>query len=232
MGLGCSVRAMRCLRPWRGHAWRRPTQAWTGAELKVLAAVRCVPIAAVVVFGFGGLVALAVAVSLYLGLWSATKNTGLLLQEQTDTLLDTVKERIDSRLQPVVEQAKWIAAHLAEEDFDVNDQETLDAFMFGALAASPQVRWFALVSPSGRSRRWDRARNVVLDEDWSSRLDIRGWLREGETLRAMAWQAPLWAHTTGGTVVLHDAPLWRNGEFLGMPGRIVPIENLSAGNWI
>ena len=44
----------------------------------------------------------------------------------------------------------------------------------------------------------------------------------------MRWRAPVWTHTIGTTVVLHDAPLWRDGEFVGMLGQIVPIAELSA----
>ena len=187
-----------------------------------------IPITAVAVFGLSGLVALAVVLSLFLGLSSATENTKLLFQEQVDGLLDAIEERIDGRLLPVVEQARWIAEHVRSHGLDIHDYAQLDTFMFGALAAAPQVAGIAIVEPNGRSRRWGREERGVVAEDWSGREDIREWLEFGRRDNAMQWRAPLWTHTTGSTVVLHDTPLRRDGRFLGMLGQIVPISDLSA----
>ena len=185
------------------------------------------PIAPVVVFGLGGLVALAVALSLGVGLWSATENTRLLIQEQTDGFMDTIKGRIDARLEPVVAQANWITSHFASDDFDPNNIAALDDFMRGTLAASPQVRGIAYVTPNGHSRRWDRESNSVVAEDWSMRPEIINWIADARKARTTRWQAPIWTHTTGTTMVLHDAPVWRDGEFLGVIGQIVPVAGLS-----
>ena len=187
-----------------------------------------IPIAVVAVFGLGGLVAIAVGISLYLGLSSATENTRRLLQDQVDSFIDTIEQRIDGRLQPVVEQARWIASHVERGALDIHEHRHLDTFMFGALAGTPQVAGLAIVEPDGQSWRWGRAGPVMVSEDWADRPDIREWLEEGRKATGAQWRAPLWTPTTETTVVLHDAPLRRAGRFFGMLGQIVPISGLSA----
>ena len=186
-----------------------------------------IPITAVAVFGLGGLVALAVGLSLYLGLSSATENTRQLLQEQVDELLDAIEQKLHDRLKPVEEQARWIAEHVDRRALDLHDLAALDAFMFGALAATPQVAGLAVVEPDGRSRRWGREERGVTAEDWSNREGIREWLAAGEREGEMKWREPLWTDTIDSTVLLHDTPLKRDGRFLGMLGQIVPISDLS-----
>ena len=63
------------------------------------------PITAITVVGLGALVALAVGVSLYLGLSSATENTRRLMAQRSETLVNGLEQRISSQLQPVVRQA-------------------------------------------------------------------------------------------------------------------------------
>ena len=66
-----------------------------------------VPITAIAVVGLGALVALAVGVSLYLGLSSATENTRRLMAQRSETLVNGLERRIATQLQPVVRQAQW-----------------------------------------------------------------------------------------------------------------------------
>ena len=64
------------------------------------------PITAITVVGLGALVALAVGVSLYLGLSSATENTRRLMAQRSEALVDGLEQRIASQLQPVMRQAR------------------------------------------------------------------------------------------------------------------------------
>ena len=52
------------------------------------------PITAITVVGLGALVALAVGVSLYLGLSSATENTRRLMAQRSETLVNGLEQRI------------------------------------------------------------------------------------------------------------------------------------------
>ncbi len=188
---------------------------------------RKVPISIVVVLGLGGLVAITVGVVLYLGVVGATRNTERLLVDKSETLIDSMEQRVKSILAPVREQSRWIAAVISAGEINLDDTADLDQFMRGVLAATPQVAGIAYTNPLGVSRRWQRDPWMVVEEDWSGRADIRAWLEEGETQTAPLWRRPFWTATIEQTVVLHDIPLRQNGEFLGMIGQIVPVSDLS-----
>ena len=187
-----------------------------------------VSIATVAVLGIGALVGSTVALALYLGLSSAADNTRSLLTEQVDDFIDTVAQRISDRLEPVLAQASWIAERVESGAVELDDTESLDTFITGALSATPQVAGIAIVYPDGRSRRWGREGPVIIEEDWSVRPEIMDWLAVGATATAPAWRQPFWTYTLQSYVVLHDVALRRDSRFVAMFGQVVPISDLSA----
>ena len=188
---------------------------------------RRVPITAVAVFGLGALVALAAGVVLWLGLGSAAESTRQLIHERSDTVLDGLERELRSRLDPVTEQASWIASLVADGTLDLTDETRLDAFMFGALAATPQVAGIGFFRPGGTGRVWLRGNRAAVTEDRSGNERFLEWLRAGKWTRHAAWQDPIWVDTLGKAAVLHDSPLRRDDQFLGMLGQIVLVEELS-----
>ncbi len=186
-----------------------------------------VPVTAVAVFGLGALVALAVGVVLWLGLGSALESTRSLIQERSNTVLDTLERRLETRLQPVEEQANWITSLVAAGKLDLEDEARLDAFMFGALAATPQVAGIGYFRPNGIGRVWYRGARAAEDQDRSADEGLREWLRAGMWTRTSAWQDPLWVEPLKTTTVLHDSPVRQGDRFLGMLGQIVPVADLS-----
>lgn len=185
------------------------------------------PVTAVAVFGLGALVALAAGVALWLGLGSALESTRSLVQERSNAVLDTLEGRLESRLQPVAEQAGWIASLVAAGTLDLGDEARLDAFMFGALAATPQVAGIGYFRPNGAGRVWYRGARAAEDEDRSADEGFREWLRAGRWTRTSAWQNPIWVDTLDTAAVLYDSPLRRDGRFLGMLGQVIPVADLS-----
>ena len=185
-------------------------------------------IVTVTCLSIGLLVGLAVAISLFLGLSSAASNTQRLLVEQVENYMDLIEARIDSRLQPVVVQAEWVYDRIERGRISVADTVELDNFMSGVVAATPQLAGIAYVSPQGMVRRWDRRNTEAIVEDWSDRPQVFDWLQEGEHGAARAWREPFWTDTIGEYVLLHDARLERDGQYLGMFGQVIPINDLSA----
>ncbi|NKC13823.1 MAG: HAMP domain-containing protein [Gammaproteobacteria bacterium] len=193
-----------------------------------LLAGRRFPAATVAVLGLGLLVAISVGVVLSIGVGSATANTRALLQAQGEALIDFIELRVDARLTPVMSQARWVAQAIERGEVDLDAAQTLDAFMFGALAGTPQVAGIAIVETSGRSRRWSRAPRQMIDENWSDRPDVVQWLEVGRTQQEPAWRSPFWTQTLNTTVVLYDTPLRIAGRYIGMLGQVVPISELSG----
>ena len=121
------------------------------------------PITAIAVVGLGALVALAVGVSLYLGLSSATENTRRLMTQRSETLVNGLEQRIASQLQPVVRQARWAVEQIERGTVGLDDAQALNAFMLGTLGAMPQVEGIAITDSRALSRRWRASSALPLE---------------------------------------------------------------------
>ena len=185
------------------------------------------PITAIAVVGLGALVALAVGVSLYLGLSSATENTRRLMAQRSEALVDGLEQRIASQLQPVVRQAQWAVEQFERETVALDDAQALNTFILGALGAMPQVEGIAITGPRALSRRWRRSSVEPLVEDWSDRPAAIAWLEAGASQVGSKWQAPFWTHTLGTTILLLDTPIRIDGKFAGLFSQAVTVSDLS-----
>ena len=185
------------------------------------------PITAIAVVGLGALVALAVGVSLYLGLSSATENTRRLMAQRSETLVNGIEQRIASQLQPVVRQAQWAVEQIERGTVRLDDAQALNAFMLGALGAMPQVEGIAITDSRALSRRWRASSALPLVEDWSERAAVVAWLEAGASQIGSKWQAPFWTHTLGTTILLLDTPIRIGGKFAGLFSQAVIISDLS-----
>ena len=188
---------------------------------------RRAPITAVAVFGLGALVALAAGIVLWLGIGSTAETTRVLMQERFDAVLDDLERQLRSRFEPVRQQARWIVSLAADGALDFAEQDRLDAFMFGALAATPQVATLGFFRPDGRGRAWYRGARVAVREDRSAEPGVRAWLRRGERAGTSSWRDPIWLDTLNEAVVLHDSPVRRGGRFEGLLAQAVPVSELS-----
>ena len=181
----------------------------------------------VAVFGLGALVALAAGAVLWLGLASAAESTRRLIQERSDTVLDSLERELGSRLEPITEQARWISALVADGKLDLEDRAGVDAFMFGALAATPQVAGIAFFRPDGTGRAWYRGARAAVSEDRSRDPNFHRWMINGRRATSANWRDPIWLDTLDKPAVLHDSPLRKDDRFIGMFGQVVLTEELS-----
>ena len=150
------------------------------------------PITAIAVVGLGALVALAVGVSLFLGLSSATENTRRLMAQRSEWLVDDLEQRIGSQLQPVMRQARWAVEQIERGNVKLDDARALDQFILGALGAVPQVEGIAITDPGARSRRWNGESVEPLVEDWSDRPGVSAWLEAGASGSVMPQSCARW----------------------------------------
>ena len=186
-----------------------------------------VPITAIAVVGLGALVALAVGVSLYLGLSSATENTRRLMAQRSETLVSGLERRITSQLQPVVQQARWAVEQIERGNVTLEDTQALNTFIHGALGAMPQVEGIAITDAHALNRRWRGSSVQPLAEDWSDSPTVAAWIEAGASLTGPRWQAPFWTSTLGTTILLLDTPIRIGGEFAGLFSQAVTISDLS-----
>ena len=184
-----------------------------------------IPITTITVFGTSSLLAFTVGIVLYLGFNQAAQTTRQLWAEQSETLIDSMEQSLDAHLKPIHDQSLWIAKDIK----DISDLATLDEYMFGSLAATPQVSGIVIISITGHSRRWHRENRLAVDEDWTEDTSIRDYLNLVKSANSPVWREPIFSQTVSSTTLLHDIPL-RNaeGEFIGVLAQIVTLQELSA----
>ncbi|HRQ82904.1 MAG TPA: hypothetical protein PKZ97_17465, partial [Azospirillaceae bacterium] len=121
------------------------------------------PIAAVLVGGFGGLVLLAVAAVLALGLSSGGRNTFSLLNDNAELVLSNVELRLRQRLETAERAAAYIAGLAESGAFDHIDPQAHEEALRAVLALAPDVTNIAYLREDGsgvRVRRGDALTRV------------------------------------------------------------------------
>ena len=177
-----------------------------------------IPITAITVFGTSSLLALSVGIVLYLGFNQAAESTRQLWADQGKTLIDAIDQSLNERLKPISDQARWVARDVK----DLSDLSSLDDYIFGTLAATPQVAGVAIIQVSGKGRRWHRKERLAITEDWSQKPWFKDYLNQVKSAGSSAWREPIFTNTLDSSTLLHDIPL-RNadGEFIGIFAQIV-----------
>lgn len=186
---------------------------------------RRIPITAITVFGTSSLLVITVGIVLFLGFGQAVQSTRQLWAEQSEGLIDSMESSLDARLKPIRDQALWMARDIK----DVSDLASLDDYVFGALAATPQVIGIAVVDANGMSRRWHRESRSAIDEDWSTRSFIKDYMAVVEQDDKPTWRDPIFTYTVKKSTLLHDIALHdASGGFIGILAQIVPISEISG----
>ncbi|HZN87053.1 MAG TPA: adenylate/guanylate cyclase domain-containing protein [Burkholderiales bacterium] len=189
---------------------------------------RRISFATIAVSGLGAFVALAVGATLYVSASRGLRSTHAWIAQQAEARLDALEQRLEARLRPVADQGESIAEAFADGRIDPARPAVLDAFMFGALGATPQVSDLGIVDPFGRTRRWSRGALAASSADWSQRPEVRKWLVAGREQDGPAWRPLVWEDAAvRGPSLLHQVALQRAGNFVGMLGQVVPMAKLS-----
>lgn len=185
-------------------------------------------ITAILGLGFGSLTALAVGGVLLIGLLGARANTGALLRDKAELTLDSVVDHIRGQLDPIMAMAEQVREHISLSDLDPKDQSTFDAFMFGALAAMPQLTGVGYVTPDFRVRRYGRSDFRVYPESIGDQPAARRAMEAARADPVPAWGEPLLSPLLNETALLLRAPIMRRGEFRGLLVPVISIRSLSV----
>jgi len=136
-----------------------------------------------------GLVLVAVLPVVLLGYFGARENTGRLMRDRSELVLDVVVQRITAHLDPVRAQLQHVALAVRQGVLNPDDESAMGAFVNGALAATPQVTGIAFVRPDLTVRRYNRSDYQPYDEASAANLpavtqislglSCAGWDRSG-----------------------------------------------------
>ncbi len=188
-----------------------------------------VPISSVLMWGFGGLVFLAVGTVLFISLWSAQRNTFDLLRDKAGLQLSALVERVWTHLDPVSEGNAFLAGLMARGEVDPGDHAQLVDYMTAAMAATPQVRGMSFVDPRLMVTHAVRSKDGVSIRltDWSGNRDSARMMENARAQPQPYWGEPAWLDLVKTTLINRRAPVWRNGEFLGVLITAVSVSDLS-----
>ena len=181
------------------------------------------------VLGFGGLVLLAVALVLGLGLWSATKNTFDLLHEQAEAMIEIMVASVAQHLEPAEAQLRHLGAQLESGAIDISNDDDIGKYLSGALAATPHIRSVVFIHEDARMvfalRRDD---GVILQVvDISQMPVIREGLEGGRERSGVFWAEVIHPETSEYTLLNVRRPVRKDGEYLGLLASTVRVDRLS-----
>ena len=181
------------------------------------------------VIGFGGLVLLAVASVLGLGLWSATENTFDLLREQSEATIEIMLASVAQHLEPAEAQLVHLGAQLESGAIDATDDDDIGKYLSGALAATPHVRSVVFIHADARMvfalRRDDGVNLRVIDV--SQMPVIREGLESGRERTGVYWAEVIHPETSEYTLLNVRRPVRKDGEYLGLLAATVRVDRLS-----
>ncbi len=180
-------------------------------------AIYRLPIAFLLVIGFGGLVAVAVASVLYLGLVSAGRNTFELIQVAANYRLDTIETHIRDLLKPSETIASDIALTMTTGAIDREDTQQIGDLLRGVVTGAPQISG-ALFSDS-------QLRTVVADStgdggvyvfEVDKSADANFALGFERVANGAGWGYPVWQSELQQPLLPYVAPVRIDGEIVGM----------------
>ncbi len=186
-----------------------------------------IPLRTALVLGSGGLMLLAVTVALFLGYRGARETTVELLSDSADAILNGTVHVLERELNPVVDQALWIAEEFASGRVGFSDPHALDIFIRGTLAATRELTGLALFTPDYRERLYSRGIDHAVLENRSPERGSLAWIDAIRAQRHPSWGAPIWVDDLRETIINLRTPLFRDGRFLGVLIQGVSIADLS-----
>ncbi|WP_448190410.1 adenylate/guanylate cyclase domain-containing protein [Azospirillum sp. sgz301742] len=187
------------------------------------------PIAAVLVAGFGSLMLAAVASVLILGLVSAGRNTFALLSDKADLALAGVEVRVRHQLDPAADMAKFVAKLIERNELNPADTRRLEDTLRGALGSAPDVTGVAFIAPDLTGVRVGRLDGLlkVHDLDLRGATDVPAEVFNGADRSTPQWAEPLWSKEARTSFVSLFHPVRRDGKYVGQVAVGVSLGDLS-----
>ena len=187
------------------------------------------PIAAVLVAGFGTLMLAAVASVLILGLSSAGRNTFALLNDKADLAIDSVVVRVRHQLDPARDQITYLSGLIESGKLDPDDRQSMLDTLRGALAATPQVTGVAFSPIDQVVLRVGRVNGEVKEGtmDLSASPEMTKAMAEGKDRQGPYWAEPVWSPEGKTTLLTLRMPVRRDDRFLGLMIVAVALGDLS-----
>lgn len=189
------------------------------------------PVAAVLVGGFSGLILLAVASVLGLGLFSAGRNTYALLNDKADLVLQNVEIRVRHQLDPARAMVRDLAGMIGRGELNPADRARLADTLRGALGAMTDVTGVSVAGADGLGVRVGRIDGVLRTKevDVANETGLPEAVRDERTRGRPGpeWIDPVWSPELRRSLLVVVQPVYDGGRFLGQVAVAVSLGDLS-----
>ncbi len=179
------------------------------------------------IFGFGGLLISALAITIFLGFNSAARNTYSLLTNLSDLLILTTTQNLENELKPVEKQAEWIAKAFENKEISLDNMARLESFLVASIGATRDVDGIVIITPDGdayRVRQKTRKLEKLILKNINNVLNI---VAQAKTYDGPKWGQPIWLEEISQAAINLRTPLFVDGKFIAMLGQINSVSNLS-----
>lgn len=186
-----------------------------------------ISIRTLLIFGFGGLIFLGIGAILSLGFTTATQNTFGLYAQMSKDFIDTMSEQVGTEFTIVETQGDWIKQSLESGRVDIEDYNSLEDFLDGAMAATPAIMGIVIVTEDRRVRRFARQfPHLVLGQtsEHEYATEMRSQIAR---LTSPEWSAPAWIEELQETVVNLRTPLELPNGQRAILVQVVTVSKLS-----
>ena len=174
--------------------------------------------------GIGGIVALALGATIWLGFSVATENTRILLRERATTFIDNISDEVRRHMIPAARNSAFTARHYAGLARMPNSDDA--AYLSTAMALHPQLRFSGFFTPKGESFIYERDGKSRVGT-WRGDPDIERQVAFMEEHQGTYWSGPVYSSPLKTTIVPITVPVRRDGAYLGFAGTAVSISELS-----
>ena len=185
------------------------------------------PISILLVAGFGGLVALAVASVLYLGLVSAGRNTFELIDDAANYRLDTIETHIRDLLEPTRRIAGGMANAIEEGRVDPADKAQLYDVLRGIVTGAPQISGTFYSDRDHQLTIVNRRDDGGFEEMEADNSNDPNFARVLQLVaKGPGWGRITWQPELSEALLPFAAPVRKNNEVVGMVGVYVKLSRI------
>ena len=174
--------------------------------------------------GIGGIVALALGATIWLGFSVAAENTTIFLRERATTFIDNITDEVRRHMMPAALNSTFTAKHYAGLDRMPNSEDA--AYLSTAMMLHPQLRFSAYFTSTGESFLYQRDGTSRVGE-WRGDPDIGRQVAFLETQKGPFWFGPVFSRPLNRTIIPATVAVRRDGTYLGLAGSAVSISELS-----
>lgn len=185
---------------------------------------RGVSITWILMGGIGGIVALALGATVWLGVSTAAESTTVLLRERAASVIDNVIDEVRRHMKPAALNSAFTARYY--EDLGRMPRAEDAAYLSTAMALHPQLRFSGYFATNGVGLFYQR-NGQSITRTWRDDPEIARLMDKMRDHVGTFWRGPVYSLPLKQTVVPVVHPVRRDGEYLGLAGTAVSLQALS-----